>query len=98
MLYGNLGVNFFSNSELLHPNMKVRLQLISASHKYYMIIHDLISSLGLVECSFYTHAIVLRDENHKKPMEVIAIFPMEYNYLKTLANTFIIPARHTDSS
>ena len=30
MLYGKLGVDFFSTSELLYPNMKVRLRLIRA--------------------------------------------------------------------
>ena len=28
MLYGKLGVDFFSASELLYPNMKIRLPLI----------------------------------------------------------------------
>ena len=31
MLYGNYGVNFFSTSELLYPNMKVQLRLIRAT-------------------------------------------------------------------
>ena len=30
MLYGKLGVDFFSTSELLYPNMKFRLRLIRA--------------------------------------------------------------------
>ena len=30
MLYGKLSVDFFSTSELLYPNMKVRLRLIGA--------------------------------------------------------------------
>ena len=30
MLYGNLGIDFFSTSELLYPNMKFRLHLIRA--------------------------------------------------------------------
>ena len=45
MLHGNLGVDFFSKSELLYPNMKIRL-----------------------------------------------LAPEEFNYLETLAKTFIIPA------
>ena len=28
MLYGNLGIDFFSTSELLYPNMKIRMRLI----------------------------------------------------------------------
>ena len=30
MLYGKLGVDFFSTSEMLYPNMKIRLRLIRA--------------------------------------------------------------------
>ena len=30
MLYGKLGIDFFSTSELLYPNMKIRLRLIRA--------------------------------------------------------------------
>ena len=37
MLYGKLGVDFVSASELLYPNMKVRLQLIRARPNFYMI-------------------------------------------------------------
>ena len=28
ILYGELGINFFTTSELLYPNMKVRIRLI----------------------------------------------------------------------
>ena len=37
MLYGKLGIDFFSTSELLYPNMKIRLRLISARPTFYMI-------------------------------------------------------------
>ena len=30
MLYGKLGIDFFSTSELLYPSMKIRLRLIRA--------------------------------------------------------------------
>ena len=50
-------------------------------------------SLGIVDCSLYTRCIALKDDYHKKRMDVIAYAPVEYNYLETLARTFIIPAR-----
>ena len=34
MLYGKLGANFLSTSELLNPNIKVGLQLIRARHTF----------------------------------------------------------------
>ena len=37
MLYGKLGVDFFSTSELLYPKMKKRLRLIRARPNFYMI-------------------------------------------------------------
>ena len=37
--------------------------------------------------------MTLNDVNHKKRMDIFAYTPVEYNYLETLAKTFIIPAR-----
>ena len=37
MLYGKLGIYFFSTSELPYPNMKIRLRLIRARPNFYMI-------------------------------------------------------------
>ena len=51
MLYGKLGVDFFSTSELLYPNMKVRLRLIRARPNFYMISDNPNVSLGMVDCS-----------------------------------------------
>ena len=92
MLYGNLGVDFFSTSELLHPIMKIRLQLIRARPKFYMIIDNPNVSLGIVDCSLYTRRIALKDDYHKKRMDMLAHTPVEFNYLETNAKTFIIPA------
>ena len=64
MSYGKLGIDFFSISELLHPNVKIRLRRLA-----------------------------LKDDYHKKRMDMLADAPVEYNYLETLAKTFIIPAR-----
>ena len=93
MLYGNLGVYFFSISELLYPNMKIRLQLIRARPNFYMINDNTNVSLGIVDCSLYTRRIALKDDYHKKRMDMLAYTPVEFNFLETLAKTFIIPAR-----
>ena len=52
MLYGELGVDFFSTSELLYPNMKIRLRLIRARPNFCMISDNTNVSLGIVDCSF----------------------------------------------
>ena len=93
MLYGELGVYFFSTSELLYPNMKSRLPLIRARPNFHMISDNPNVSLGIVDCSLYTRCIALRDDYHKKRMDMLAHTPVELNYMETLAKTFIIPAR-----
>ena len=93
VLYGKLGVDFVSSSELLYPNLKSRPRLIRARPNFYMISDNPNVSLAIVDCSLYTRRIALKYDYHKKRMDMLAYAPVEYNYLETLAKTFIIPAR-----
>ena len=93
MLYGKKGVEFFSTSDLLYPDMKFRLRLVRALPNFYMISDIPNVSLGIVDCSLYTRRFALKDDYHKKRMDMLAYTPMEFNYLETLAKTFIILAR-----
>ena len=93
MLYSKLGVDFFSTSELLYPNMKITLRLIRAKPNFYMISDKPNVSLGIVDCSLYTRRIVLKDDHHKKRMDMLAYTGVEFNYLETLGKTCILPAR-----
>ena len=79
MLYGKLGIDFFSTSERLYPNMKIRLPLIRARPKCYMISDNPNVSLGIVHCSLYTRRFALKDDYHKKGMDILAYAPVEYN-------------------
>ena len=81
MLYGKLGVDFFSTSEVLYPNMKIRLRLIRARPNFYMISDNPNVSLGIVDCSLYTRRIALKDDYHKRRMDMLAYTPVEFNYL-----------------
>ena len=92
-MYGKLGIDFFSTSELLYPNMKIRLSLIRARPNFNMISDNPNVSLGIVDYSLYTRRIALKDDHHKKRMDMLTYAPVEYNYLETLAKTFIISAR-----
>ena len=92
-LYGKLGVDFLSTSELLYPMVKIRLRLIRARPNFYMISDNPNVSLGIFDCSIYTRRIAFKDDYHKKRMYMLAYTPVEFNYLETLAKTFIIPAR-----
>ena len=73
--------------------MKIGLRLIRARPKIYMISYNPNVSLGNVDCSNYTRLIALKDNYHKKRMDMLAYTPVEFNYLETLVKTFIIPAR-----
>ena len=79
MLYGKLGIDFFSTSKLLYPNMKIRLRLIRARPKFYMISDNPNVSHGNVDCTFYTRRIALKDNYHKKRMDMLAYAPVQYN-------------------
>ena len=93
MLYGKMGIDFFSTSEQLYQNMKLRLRLIRAKPNFYMISDNPNVSLGIVDCSLYTRPPALKDDYHKKRMDLLAYAPLKYNYFETLAKTFIIPER-----
>ena len=93
MLYGKLGIDFFTTSELLYPNMKVRIRIIRARPNFYMISENPNVSLGIVYCSLYTRRVMLKEDYHKKRMSQLAYAPVEYNYMETLAKAYIIPAR-----
>ena len=75
ILYGKLGLNFFTTSELLYPNMKVRIRLIRARHNFYMINDNPNVSLGIVDCSLYNRRITLKDDCHKKRMDMLTYSP-----------------------
>ena len=93
MLYGKLGIDFLTTSDLLYPNKKVRVRLIRARPNFYMISENPNASLGIVDCCLYTRRVMLKENYHKKRMSQLAYAPVEYNYMETLSKTFIIPAR-----
>ena len=93
ILYGKLGIDFFSTTGLPYLNLKIRVRLIRASPNFYMISDNPKVSLGIVDCSLYTRRIALKDDCHKKRTDMIAYAPVEYNDLESLAKTFSIPAR-----
>ena len=93
MLYGKLGIDFFLTSDMLYPNMKIRLRLIRAWPNFHMISDNPNVSLGILDCSLYNRRIALKDDYHKKRMDMLAYAPVDNNYLESLAKTIIIPAR-----
>ena len=72
--------------------MKIRLRLIRARPNSYKISDNPNVSLGIVDCSLYTRRIALKDDYHKKRMDMLDYTPVEFSYLETLAKSFIILA------
>ena len=68
--------------------MKVRPRLIRARPNFFMISDNPNVSLGSVYCSIYTRRIALKDDYHKRRMDMLAYNPLEFIYLETLAKTF----------
>ena len=95
MLYGKLGIDFLTTPELLYPNMKVRIRLNRARPNFYLISENPNVSLGIVDCSLYTRRVMLKEDHHRKRRSHLAYAPVEYNYMETLAKTYIIPARQS---
>ena len=93
MLYGKLGIDLLTTSELLYPDMKVRIRPIRARPNFYMISENPKVSLCMVGCSLFTRRMMLTEDYHKKRMSELAFAPVEYNYMETLAKTFVILAR-----
>ena len=52
--------------------MKIRMRLIRASPKFYMISGNPNVSLGIEDCSLYTRRVALKDDYHKKRMDMLA--------------------------
>ena len=50
-------------------------------------------SLEIADCSHFTRRIALRDDYHQKRMDMLANTPVEFNYMETVAKTFINPDR-----
>ena len=93
MLDFKLGDVFFSASELLYPNLKVRLRIIRVRPKIYVISDNTSISIGIVDCSLCTRRSALEDDYHKKRTDMLVITPVVFNYLETLAKIFVFLAR-----
>ena len=93
MLYGKLGFESFSTSDLLYPNIKIRLRIFRARPNFEMISENPNVSPGIVDCSLYTGRIALKDDYHRKRLDMLAYSFVGFNYLENLAKAFIIPTR-----
>ena len=92
MLYGKLGVDFFSTSELMYLNMIIRLRLSRARPNFCMKSDNRNVNLGFVDCLLYSRRIAVTDDYQSKRVDMLVFTSMEFNYFETLAKIFIIPS------
>ena len=73
-------VVLFSTSELPNANMKLSLLLIRGNYNFYMISDNPTASVGVVDSSFHTRRIALRNDYHKKKKDMLAYTPVDENF------------------
>ena len=88
LLYGKLGVNLFSMSEMLYPGMEIRLRVIRARPSFYMISDNPHGSLWFFGWSLYARGIVVNDDYQMNKIDMPACTPVEFNHLEPLAKFF----------
>ena len=73
ILFGYFVVDFFSTSELLYPCLKFKLRLFRARPNFDMISDIPNVNLGNVDFSAHTRRIALKDDYHKKRVNILRI-------------------------
>ena len=92
-LYGRLAIDLLTCEKLILPKTKVRIKLIRARPNFYMLSDNPNVSLKIVDCSLFTKRILVAEPNHQHLQCNLEREPAHYNYMETIARTFIIPSR-----
>ena len=90
--YGNLAIDLFQCEKLLLPNTKFRLKLIRARTNFYMISYNPHVSLKVLDCSLFTRGVVVNEVYHQTTKYQLTNQSACYNFMLTIARTFIIPS------
>ena len=92
-LYGRLALDLLTCEKLLLANTKVRFKLIRARPNFYMLSDNPNVSLKIVDCSFFTRRFIVAELNHQNLQWNLVRETAHYNYMETVARTFINPCR-----
>ena len=79
-----MGVDFFSTSKTLIPDMKSSLRLIRAKRYFYMVSASPNNILRNVDCSLCSRRIARKYDHHKKRRDIFAYTPVQFNYGRLL--------------
>ena len=91
-LYGKLAIELYQCEKFLLPNTKIRLKLIQARPNFYMISYNPHVSLRVLDCSLFTRRVVVNEVYHQTIKYQLTHQPACYNFMETIARTFIIPS------
>ena len=72
---------------------KVRIKPIRARPNFYMLCYNPNVILKIVDCSLFTRRILVAEANHQYLHWNLESKPAHYNYMETIARTFVIPSR-----
>ena len=78
---------------LLLPNNIARISFIRARPNFHMLSDNPNVSLIIVDCSLFTRRILVAEPNHQYLQWNLETESAQYNYMETIARTFIIPSR-----
>ena len=92
-LYGRLAIDLFTCEKFLPPNTKVRIKLIRARPNFCMLSDNPNVSLKLFDCSLFTRRVLVAEPNHQSLQWNLERESAHYNYIETIARTFIISSR-----
>ena len=91
--YIKLAIDLFQCEKLLLPNTKVRLKLIRARSNFYMISYNPHVSFKVLDCSLFTRRVDVNEVYHQTINYHLTHQLTCYNFMETIARTFIIPSR-----
>ena len=94
-LYGRLAIDLFVCEKLLLSNTNNRIKLIRARPNFSMLSDNPNVSLNIVDCLLFTRRILAAEPNHQYLQWNLEREPAQYNYMGTIARTFIIPSRQS---
>ena len=92
-LYVRLAIDLFTCEKLLLSKTKVRIKLTRARPNFYMLSDNPNFSLKIADFSLFTRKILVAEPNHQYLQWNLEREPAHYNYIETIARTFITPSR-----
>ena len=86
-------MDLFTCQKLLRPRTKDRIELIRARPNFYMLSDNSNVSMKIVDFSLLTRRIKVIESYQQYMQWNLAKEHAHYNYMETIAKTFIIPSR-----